>query len=620
MAGDPDWGLLLLRLARGSELAASLGLFGTLLFAALIALPLERRGARETGRAKLLRLIRIALALKLAATLVWLPAQAARMSAPDESRSYAELLLLVASDTTFGLALLLRTGLFIIAVLLAGRLLSRWRVSLAAGSAAVALGLQPWLGHAAADGSLILPVLVGIHVLAAGAWLGGLVPLAIVIRAYPGKIAQAAARRFSWIGLAAVAVLAAAAWFQSLDLIGDVGGWFGTPYGLVALAKAGGLVLLLALAALNKLALTPRLLAAEARRALLLSIAAEIAVGLAIIVAAVAMATLPPGAHEQSLWPFPSQPDLSRIGEAYYAKELWRTAALAGVVAAALAALSWRRTRLVGPLAAAVALYLLPLPNLRLLAKPAVPTSFQRSETGFTVSSIARGEELVRALCIAECFRPNDDPSDLTPYAVWARPDGDFYGWLTDVFDRIGHSPFPRGTIAQLEPRQRWLLIDYFRARAAGTVVRKAGIWRSPVLAPNVMLDCAAGRIQLSELKGRIVELIASHDGALAAPPFDPAVATVLLTQREDVLAADPSFACSTTSPDAWTAFALMAGVAPGKLDGTRFLIDANGWLRSRFLPDSFPAEEVLAGARRQELTRIAAAPFEAAGIGTHRH
>lgn len=620
MAGDLDWGLVLLRLARGGELVGSLALFGALLFAALIALPLERSGAREAGRAKLLRLIRIALALKLAATLVWLPAQAARMAAPDETRSHAELLLLVASDTTFGLALLARTGFLVIAVLLAGHLVYRWRVSLAAATAAVALGLQPWLGHAAADGSLVLPILVGLHVVAAGAWLGGLPPLAIVIRAYPGGLAQAAARRFSWIGLAAVVVLAATAWLQSLDLIGDVGGWFGTPYGLVALAKAGGLVLLLALAALNKLVLTPRLFAAKARRALLLSISAETVVGLAVVVAAVAMATLPPGAHEQSLWPFPSQPDLSRIGEAYYAKELWRAAALAGVVTAGLLALFWRWTRLAGPLVAAVALYLLPLPNLRLLAKPAVPTSFQRSETGFTVSSIARGEELVRALCIAECFRLNDDPSDLTPYAVWARPDGDFYGWLTDVFDKIGHSPFPPGTIARLEPRQRWLLIDYFRARAAGSVVRKAGIWRSPVLAPNVMLDCVAGRIQLSELRGGIVELIASREGAVAAPPADPAVATVLLTQREDVAAAAAGFACLTTSPDAWAAFGLMAGVAPDRLDGARFLIDANGWLRSRFLPDSFPAEQVLAGARQQELTRIAAAPFEAAGIGTHRH
>ncbi|MFE1598943.1 copper resistance D family protein [Methylobacterium sp. ID0610] len=607
-----DGGLLLLRLLRGGELAASLALFGTLLVAALIVLPLARTG--EGSRPACLRLIRAALALKLAATLAWLPAQAARMAAPDEIRGLPELLALVAGGTTFGQSLLLRTALFAGAVWLAGGVTARPRVAAAALLAAAALGLQPWLGHAAADGGARLPLLVALHVLAAGAWLGGLVPLALLIRNASGAVAQAAARRFSWIGLVAILTLTATAWLQSLDLIGDVGGWFGTPYGLIALAKTGGLVALAAIAALNKFVLTPRLQGIRARRALGISIGIETAIGLAVAAAAVALATMPPAAHEQAVWPFAWQPDLARIAEPYYAKELWRAAALVGAGVLGTAALLWRRTRLLGPLAAAAAIGLLPGPNLRLLTKPASPTSFQRSETGFTVASIARGEALVRALCTPDCFRPDDDPSDLTPYAVWTRPDGDFYGWLTDVLDRIGHSPFPYGTIARLPPRQRWQLIDYVRARAAGSAVRRTGTWHSPVLAPEVVLDCPSGRRPLSDFRGQVVEVIAGG----AAAPAEPPVATVLLTR--EAAAGDARPTCRTALPDAWTAFALMAGLDPERLDGTRFLIDANGWLRSRLLPETSSAEGGLARVRREELTRIAAAPFAAAGIGTHRH
>ncbi|MBN3781180.1 cytochrome C [Burkholderia sp. Ac-20345] len=44
---------------------------------------------------------------------------------------------------------------------------------------------------------------------------------------------------------------------------------------------------------------------------------------------------------------------------------------------------------------------------------------------------------------------------------------------------------------------------------------------------------------------------------------------------------------CVASTPDAWIAFATIAGVAPDALGGTQLLADRRGWLRARALPGS---------------------------------
>ncbi|VWD49535.1 cytochrome C [Burkholderia lata] len=44
---------------------------------------------------------------------------------------------------------------------------------------------------------------------------------------------------------------------------------------------------------------------------------------------------------------------------------------------------------------------------------------------------------------------------------------------------------------------------------------------------------------------------------------------------------------CIASTPDAWLAFATIAGVAPDALGGTQLLADRRGWLRARALPGS---------------------------------
>ena len=53
-----------------------------------------------------------------------------------------------------------------------------------------------------------------LHLTAAGAWLGGLLPLLIVVREAPLDAAHLAAQRFSTLGTISVGVLAATALLQ----------------------------------------------------------------------------------------------------------------------------------------------------------------------------------------------------------------------------------------------------------------------------------------------------------------------------------------------------------------------------------------------------------------------
>ncbi|GAB4064238.1 CopD family protein [Ancylobacter sonchi] len=624
----------LLPLARGLELAAALSLFGTLASALLVLPP---GAAGPALRRRLTRLLRTSLVVGLAGALLWLPVQTAALTGATGLADLAAQSWLVASETHFGTSLAARSALLLAAVLVAGRLASRWRLAAATFLAGIGLALQAQLGHAAAAEGPLLPLAVGLHVVAAGAWLGGLLPLALALYALPAPVALRTLHRFSRVGGSAVLVLIASAVLQSDELIGDLGGWFGTPYGGLARLKIAGLLLLLAIAAINRFLLTPRLASPGGRRALAVSIGIETAVGLAVVAVAVSLATSPPAAHEVPVWPFAERPDLSHLDDPYIGRQVWRIAAIAAVLLLGVASLLWRRTRLVGPALAVVALYLLPLPNWRLLAKPATPTSYQRSETGFTASSVARGLDLVQLHCTDECFRPKDDPSDLTPYGLWQRPDGDLFWWLTDVFDRIGHSPFAHGTIAQLEPRQRWQLIDYFRARAAGTAVVEAGAWPFPVLAPDMPVSCGAQALDLDALRGRPIRLAFRADGASGQLPAIPAgldYVTIVVGRRaiatrtmSESPASDPSTSepCRTALPDAWDAYAISGGLDADRLDGVDLLVDANGWLRLRRLADGSIAPPV--GPRAPGLSNwseavatVAQQPFAASELGSHRH
>jgi copper transport protein len=167
---------------------------------------------------------------------------------------------------------------------------------LACAGAIAALVSFALSGHVVTAGPrwLTVPLLVA-HVAAAAFWAGALVPLLLGLRRL-GKAAAPAVERFSHIALAAVAVLLLAGLVIAILQVGSVGALARTSYGLILVAKLAMVAGLVALAAVNKIRLTPALRhgAPGAAPALGHTIGAEIALVAAILVATAALGTMPP--------------------------------------------------------------------------------------------------------------------------------------------------------------------------------------------------------------------------------------------------------------------------------------------------------------------------------------
>ncbi|HHZ10886.1 MAG TPA: copper resistance protein CopC [Rhizobiales bacterium] len=140
-------------------------------------------------------------------------------------------------------------------------------------------------GHASAAAPqwLTRPA-VFLHAVSAAFWLGALVPLAALMRA-PDHAALAALARFSRAIAALLAALAAAGIVLAVIQVIEPQALGGTRYGQVLLAKLGLVVVLLALAALNRWRFTAPALAgdAAAARGLRRSVRAELVVVAAIL-------------------------------------------------------------------------------------------------------------------------------------------------------------------------------------------------------------------------------------------------------------------------------------------------------------------------------------------------
>jgi putative copper resistance protein D len=167
-----------------------------------------------------------------------------------------------------------------------------------------------WVGHAAEGQGmvrLVHQINQMVHLLAAGLWLGGLVPLAwLLARAQPPGVAwMSVARdvvpRFSQMGYAAVALLAATGALNTLLLVGSTQALVGTPYGRLLGLKILLFLAMVAVAVFNRFRLLPRLrreaqASAEAA-ALARSVLCEQGLGFAILIVVSVLGTWPPAIH-----------------------------------------------------------------------------------------------------------------------------------------------------------------------------------------------------------------------------------------------------------------------------------------------------------------------------------
>jgi putative copper resistance protein D len=168
-----------------------------------------------------------------------------------------------------------------------------------------------WVGHAVeGQGAvrLVHEINQMVHLLAAGLWLGGLLPLAWLLgraRSPSGAVWISLARdvvpRFSQMGYAAVALLAATGAFNTLLLVGSTQALVGTPYGRLLGLKILLFLPMVAGALFNRFRLLPRLRrdaqASAAAAALSRSVRCEQALGFAILAVVSVLGAWPPAIH-----------------------------------------------------------------------------------------------------------------------------------------------------------------------------------------------------------------------------------------------------------------------------------------------------------------------------------
>ena len=593
-------GGLLLALVRGLSVASLLSVFGALLFRAVIAPPVlaSMRSDADALERRWRIVFWASWAASILTALAWLVAETANISGADTMRATAAALPTVLTDTFFGHVLAFRfLVLLLIPPVLSWRGRGRARVWGAVALATVATALQGEHSHAASmyDGPSLLLLSDIVHLLSAGAWLGGLIPLFLLVAAASPDEAIRASRRFSTMATVAVVLLAITAAAQFWVLIGSLPGLIGTGYGLMALLKLGLFAILLGFAAVNRFRLTPALGGVEgasAKLRLCRSIGIETGLGLLVVLAAGVLTSLPPSMHVQPLWPFAQKLSLDTVREDpdFMREVVGAALALAGAGALLVVAMLARRARWL-LVAAAVAIAWFAVPHLSLLLVDAYPTSFYYSPTGFTATTIADGAALFPQHC-AVCHGTGGagdgpaakilpiPPADLTADHLWMHSDGELFWWLSHGIDGPDGGLAMPGFAATLSESQRWALIDYIHALNAGTTRRKTGAWSTPIQAPALSVTCGNWSGTLDDFHGRFVRLVF---GGPVTDATRPDLVTIVAGANGSAV---PASACTANDETVARAYAVITGIDRSALPGTQILIDGAGWLRAVNRPD----------------------------------
>ena len=483
--------------ARVVHYASTISLAGLFAFLCLVAAP----DASQRLRRRLSLLGWASLVLALVSGLGWLLVLAAKLSGqPLDLVLPQGVVTTVLTRTRFGQVWLAR---FVLAMLLALCLFARqrWRarvwnwagLALAGGM----LGSLAWAGHGGATpgrpGELHLGADI-LHLLAAGAWLGSLIPLALLLAEVPrigdpnwAALARRAVRRFSVLAAASVTILFAAGLVNTWFLAGTVPALMGTLYGRLLLAKIAIFATMVTFGAVNLLRMGPRLAPIAGGRPALWAAAVghlrrnaliEAALGLIVLAIVGLLGILPPGLHTEPGWPLPFRFELGALA-APTAVALVIVAALAGacaVVGVALAAAGHYRAMMMS--GAGLVLFLgVGAIIVRPAVEPAYPTSFFAPAEPYAAASVVHGARLYAencALCHGADGRGDGPaaasltvhPADLTAPHLFAHTEGDLFWWVSNG---RAHGVMP-GFAAVMSPAERWDVINFVHARAAGVL------------------------------------------------------------------------------------------------------------------------------------------------------
>ena len=357
-------------------------------------------------------------------------------------------------------------------------------------------------GHAATTEGAALAMQISadaLHLWASGIWLGGLIPLAVLLRqcnrdhdSTALAVAREATRRFSRIGVFSVAVLIATGAYNAWNLVGGFAALLGTPYGNLLLVKIALLIPLLAVAAVNRLRLKAKFFEASSTQLgeaanhlnqLTRNVMIEAVLGLFILLIVGHMNVTPPARHVQPDWPLSSRWDWSLLDKAPKARTeverglVWATV---GVVAL-FAGLMRRRRRIVMMVIGLGALGYGGDAVHTAVSIDAYPATYKRPAVAYHAISVANGKVLYEESGCAACHGAlgygdgpvgqelNPKPADLTAPHANAHTAGDLFWWLSYGVKQSSAMP---GFSESLSEEERWDLINYLRALSSGERAR----------------------------------------------------------------------------------------------------------------------------------------------------
>jgi putative copper resistance protein D len=315
--GDP------LAYVRAVHFAATIVAAGVLIFEVVVAAPAFAVAAGATDpiierlRRRWSWLVWASLGVTAVSGAIWLILLAADIYAAPIADVWSDGgLWTVASETRFGQVLLARLAA---TVLLAASLPLLWRtadrgawsagalVLAIVGLAIVVLIGPAWSGHAGATPGATgeFPLAAdALHLLAAGVWLGGLPPLAMLLGAASWQkeprfaaVPSLAVQRFSLLGIISVSTLLASGIVNSWYEVGTLTNLFATSYGQLVVVKIALFTAMIALASLNRFYLTPRLATPGAVRRLCHTTLAETGLGFAAVAVVGFLGAMAPASH-----------------------------------------------------------------------------------------------------------------------------------------------------------------------------------------------------------------------------------------------------------------------------------------------------------------------------------